>query len=65
MAQECLTNLAILSMGKTTFESVSYDDIIDQFMTVYRPPNPDMPSAWSQPAPLHVGLDGEGGVAQN
>jgi hypothetical protein len=31
MTQERLTNLAILSIEKTTFESCSFDDIIDQF----------------------------------
>lgn len=31
MTQERLTNLAILSIEKTTFESISYDDIIDEF----------------------------------
>ena len=31
MTQERLANLAILSIEKTTFESISYDDIIDQF----------------------------------
>ena len=31
MTQERLTNFAILSIEKTTFEAISYDDIIDQF----------------------------------
>ena len=31
MTQERLTNLAILSIEKTTFESIRNDDIIDQF----------------------------------
>ena len=31
MTQERLTDLAILSIEKTTFELISFDDIIDQF----------------------------------
>ena len=31
MTQERPTNLAILSIEKTTFESISYDEIIDEF----------------------------------
>jgi hypothetical protein len=31
MTQERLTDLAILSIEKTTFELINFDDIIDQF----------------------------------